>query len=62
MLGKIEEENKTLKAEIAKECEEHQQFCETAKKKVDDQQSKHKKSEIETLAKAKTATAKGGKK
>lgn len=84
-LDKIEEENETLKAEIAKECEEHQQFCETAKKKVYDQQTEifaknheiealrfeleDKKTiinsqakDIERLAKAKTATAKGGKK
>lgn len=63
-LVKTMEENETLKAEIAKECEEHKQFCETAKKKVDEQQAiiNAQAKEIETLAKAKTATAKGGKK
>ncbi len=51
----LQEENETLKAEIAKECEEHKQFCETAKKKVDEQQAIIDKQakEIETLAKAK---------
>ena len=63
-LGKIEEENEVLKAELAKECEEHQQFCETAKKKVDEQQAviNAQEKEIKDLCKAKTATAKGGKK
>ncbi len=58
------EENEVLKTELAKECEEHKQFCETVKKKVDEQQAIIDKQakEIETLAKAKTATAKGGKK
>ena len=63
-LGKIEEENEVLKAELAKECEEHQQFCETAKKKVDEQQAviNAQEKEINELRKPKTATAKGGKK
>ena len=63
-LGKIEEENQVLKAELAKECEEHQQFCETAKKKVDEQQAviNAQEKEINELSKPKTATAKGGKK
>ena len=63
-LGKIEEENEVLKAELAKECEEHQQFCETAKKKVDEQQAviNAQEKEINELSKPKTATAKGGKK
>lgn len=62
-LGKIEEENEVLKAELAKECEEHQQFCETAKKKVDEQQAviNAQEKEINELRKPKTATAKGGK-
>ena len=62
-LGKIEEENQVLKAELAKECEEHQQFCETAKKKVDEQQAviNAQEKEINELRKPKTATAKGGK-
>ena len=63
-IGKIEEENEVLKAELAKECEEHQQFCETAKKKVDEQQAiiNAQEKEINELRKPKTATAKGGKK
>lgn len=63
-LAKVEEENSALKEEIAKECAEHQKFCETAKKKVDEQKAiiNTQAKEIETLAKAKTATAKGGKK
>jgi hypothetical protein len=63
-LAKVEEENAVLKYEIVKECEEHQAFCEIAKKKVDEQQAiiNAQAKEIETLAKAKTATAKGGKK
>ena len=63
-LGKIEEENEVLKAELVKECEEHQQFCETAKKKVDEQQAiiNAQEKEIKELCKPKTATAKGGKK
>lgn len=63
-LGKIEEENEVLKAELAKECEEHQQFCETAKKKVDEQQAviNAQEKEINELRKPKTETAKGGKK
>ena len=63
-LGKIEEENEVLKAELAKECEEHQQFCETAKKKVDEQQAviNAQEKEIQELRKPKTETAKGGKK
>ena len=57
-------ENETLKAELVKECEEHQQFCETAKKKVDEQQAviNAQEKEINELRKPKTATAKGGKK
>lgn len=60
----LQEENETLKAEISKECEEHQRFCEIAKKKVEEQQAiiNAQEKEIKTLAKAKTATAKGGKK
>lgn len=63
-LGKIEEENQVLKAELAKECEEHQQFCETAKKKVDEQQAviNAQEKEIQELRKPKAETAKGGKK
>ena len=63
-LGKIEEENEVLKAELAKECEEHQQFCETAKKKVDEQQAviNAQEKEINELSKPKTETAKGSKK
>ena len=63
-LGKIEEENEVLKAELAKECEEHQKFCETAKKKVDEQQAviNAQEKEINELRKPKTAAAKGGKK
>jgi hypothetical protein len=63
-LAKVEEENAVLKDEIEKECAEHQKFCETAKKKVDEQQAiiNAQAKEIETLAKAKTATAKGGQK
>lgn len=60
----LQEENETLKAELVKECEEHQQFCETAKKKVDEQQAiiNAQEKEINELRKAKTETAKGGKK
>ena len=60
----LQEENETLKAELVKECEEHQQFCETAKKKVDEQQAviNAQEKEINELRKPKTATAKGGKK
>lgn len=63
-LAKLKEENAVLKDEIAKECAEHQAFVETAKKKVDEQQAiiNAQAKEIETLAKAKTATAKGGQK
>lgn len=63
-LVKTTEENEVLKAELTKECEEHQQFCETAKKKVDEQQAiiNAQEKEIKDLCKAKTATAKGGKK
>ena len=62
-LVKTTEENEVLKAELAKECEEHQQFCETAKKKVDEQQAviNAQEKEIQELRKPKTATAKGGK-
>lgn len=58
------QENETLKAELVKECEEHQQFCETAKKKVDEQQAiiNAQEKEINELRKPKTETAKGGKK
>lgn len=60
----LQEENENLKAEIAKECEEHQQFCETAKKKVDEQQAiiTAQEKEIKELRKTKTNTSKGGKK
>ena len=60
----LQEENETLKAELVKECEEHQQFCETAKKKVDEQQAviNAQEKEIKELRKPKTETAKGGKK
>ena len=60
----LQEENETLKAELVKECEEHQQFCETAKKKVDEQQAiiNAQEKEIKDLRKPKTETAKGGKK
>ena len=63
-LVKTTEENEVLKAELAKECEEHQQFCETAKKKVDEQQAiiNAQEKEINELRKPKTETAKGGKK
>ena len=63
-VGHLQEENEVLKAELAKECEEHQQFCETAKKKVDEQQAiiNAQEKEINELRKAKTETAKGGKK
>lgn len=55
--------NKKMKAEIEKECEEHQQFCETAKKKVDEQQAviNAQEKEIQELRKPKAETAKGGK-
>ena len=63
-LVKTTEENEVLKAELAKECEEHKQFCETAKKKVDEQQAviNAQEKEIKELRKPKTETAKGGKK
>lgn len=63
-LAKLEEENTVLKDEIEKKSSEHQAFVETAKKKVDEQQAiiNAQAKEIETLAKAKTATTKGGKK
>lgn len=62
-VGHLQEENEALKAELVKECEEHQQFCETAKKKVDEQQAviNAQEKEINELSKPKTATAKGGK-
>lgn len=62
-LVKTTEENEVLKAELAKECEEHQQFCETAKKKVDEQQAviNAQEKEIQEFRKAKQETAKGGK-
>lgn len=63
-LAKLEEENTVLKDEIEKESSAHQAFVETAKKKVDEQQAviNAQAKEIETLAKAKKSTAKGGKK
>lgn len=56
------QENETLKSELIKECEEHKQFCETAKNKVQEQQAiiHAQEKEIKELCKSKTETAKKG--
>ena len=64
-LTKLEEENAVLKDQIAKECAEHQAFCEIAKKKVDEQEAvinAQSKEIKELIAKAKKSNEKGGKK
>ena len=64
-LGKIEEKNAGLKAQIAKEREEHKAFCEMAKKKVDEQDAiinAQTKEIKELFAKTQKATEKRGQK
>lgn len=59
-LDEVEEENKLLKEQLAKECEEHEEFTKQAKEEIERLKSKAKS--VKEVAKEKKSTAKGGKK